>query len=213
MVRIDTEIEVFKEDIILMSQRVRKMFLTAIEVLHTGNKEKALSVVELDDYVNNANEEVNEKAVEVLSLLAPVASDLRIVIAGIKIATDLERIGDYAKAIARFVIKNDDLDPKLLPNIDALGEKFIAFFDLTMDAYARRDVKLALDLPSRDDEIDAAFKKLINYLEEMYNKQENITNLIPTIGMLRNIERAGDHTKNICENIIYEVKGQHYDFG
>ena len=213
MVKIDTEIEVFKEDIILMSQRVRKMFLTAIEVLHTGNKEKALSVVELDDYVNNANEEVNEKAVEVLSLLAPVASDLRIVIAGIKIATDLERIGDYAKAIARFVIKNDDLDPKLLPNIDILGEKFIAFFDLTMDAYARRDVKLALDLPSRDDEIDAAFKKLINYLEEMYNQQENITNLIPTIGMLRNIERAGDHTKNICENIIYEVKGQHYDFG
>jgi len=213
MVRIDTEIEVFKEDILLMSQRVRKMFLTAIEVLHTGNKEKALSVVELDDYVNNANEEVNEKAVEVLSLLAPVASDLRIVIAGIKIATDLERIGDYAKAIARFVIKNDDLDPKLLANIDVLGEKFIAFFDLTMDAYARRDVKLALDLPSRDDEIDAAFKKLINYLEDMYNKQENITNLIPTIGMLRNIERAGDHTKNICENIIYEIKGQHYDFG
>ena len=213
MVRIDTEIEVFKEDIILMSQRVRKMFLTAIEVLHTGNKEKALSVVELDDYVNNANEEVNEKAVEVLSLLAPVASDLRIVIAGIKIATDLERIGDYAKAIARFVIKNDDLDPKLLSNIDILGEKFIAFFDLTMDAYARRDVKLALDLPSRDDEIDAAFKQLISYLEDMYNQNQNITNLIPTIGMLRNIERAGDHTKNICENIIYEIKGQHYDFG
>ena len=213
MVRIDTEIEVFKEDIILMSQRVRKMFLTAIEVLHTGNKEKALSVVELDDYVNNANEEINEKAVEVLSLLAPVASDLRIVIAGIKIATDLERIGDYAKAIARFVIKNDDLDPKLLANIDILGDKFISFFDETMDAYARRDVKLALDLPSRDDEIDAAFKSLINYLEDMYNQHQNITNLIPTIGMLRNIERAGDHTKNICENIIYEVKGQHYDFG
>lgn len=213
MVKIDTEIEVFKEDIILMSQRVRKMFLTAIEVLHTGNKEKALSVVELDDYVNNANEEINEKAVEVLSLLAPVASDLRIVIAGIKIATDLERIGDYAKAIARFVIKNDDLDANLLSNIDILGDKFIKFFDETMDAYARRDVKLALDLPSRDDEIDAAFKSLINYLEEMYNRHENITNLIPTIGMLRNIERAGDHTKNICENIIYEVKGQHYDFG
>jgi len=213
MVKIDTEIEVFKEDIILMSQRVRKMFLTAIEVLHTGNKEKALSVVELDDYVNNANEEINEKAVEVLSLLAPVASDLRIVIAGIKIATDLERIGDYAKAIARFVIKNDDLDANLLNNIDILGDKFIKFFDETMDAYARRDVKLALDLPSRDDEIDAAFKSLINYLEEMYNRHENITNLIPTIGMLRNIERAGDHTKNICENIIYEIKGQHYDFG
>lgn len=213
MVRIDTEIQIFKEEIILMSQRVRKMFISAIEVLHTGNKEKALSVVELDEYVNNANEEINDKAVEVLSLLAPVASDLRIVIAGIKIATDLERIGDYAKAISRFVIKNDDLDPLVLEYVDKIGEKFIEFFDETIEAYTKRDVKLALDLPSRDDEIDAAFKDLINHIDDLYHQKKDIAHLVPTIGMLRNIERAGDHTKNICENIIYEVKGQHYDFG
>lgn len=213
MVRIDTEIEEFKEDIVLMSQRVRKMFVLALEVLHTGNKEKALSVVELDEYVNNANEEINDKAVEVLSLLAPVASDLRIVIAGIKISTDLERIGDYAKSIARFVIKNDDLDPQLLPFVDLIGNKFIAFFDETMLSYANRDVKLALDLPSRDDEIDAEFKKMVSYIEKLTEEKQNITAIVPTIGMLRNIERAGDHTKNICENIIYEIKGQHYDFG
>jgi len=213
MVRIDTEIQSFKEEILLMSQKVRKMFIMAIEVLHTGNKEKALSVVELDEYVNNTNEEVNDKAVEVLSLLAPVASDLRIIIAGIKIATDLERIGDYAKAIARFVIKNDDLDEQILTHVDHIGDKFIAFFDETMLAYANRDVKLALDLPSRDDEIDAAFKNMISYIEVLTEEKKDITHLVPTIGMLRNIERAGDHTKNICENIIYEVKGQHYDFG
>jgi len=213
MVRIDTEIQAFKEEILLMSQRVRKMFVMAVEVLHTGNKEKALSVVELDEYVNNANEEINDKAVEVLSLLAPVASDLRIVIAGIKIATDLERIGDYAKAISRFVIKNDELDPLVLEYVDNIGEKFIAFFDETMEAYSKRDVKLALDLPSRDDDIDAAFQGLINHIDDLYHQKKDIAHLVPTIGMLRNIERAGDHTKNICENIIYEVKGQHYDFG
>jgi phosphate transport system protein len=213
MVKIDVEIKEFKEEIVLMSQRVRKMFILAIEVLHTGNKEKALTIVELDEYVNNANEEINDKAVEVLSLLAPVASDLRIVLAGIKISTDIERIGDYAKAIARFVIKNDDLDPQLIKHVDVIGEKFINFFDETMLAYVNRDVKLALDLPSRDDEIDAAFKNLINQIEDLYNQKKDISNLVPTIGMLRNIERAGDHTKNICENIIYEIKGQHYDFG
>jgi phosphate transport system protein len=82
-----------------------------------------------------------------------------------------------------------------------------------MKAYADHDVKLALDLPSRDDEIDAAFKSLINHIEDLYNQKKDISHLVPTIGMLRNIERAGDHTKNICENIIYEIKGQHYDFG
>lgn len=213
MVKIDVEIQLFKDEIFLMSQKVRGMFITALEILHTGNKEKALSVVELDEYVNNANEEVNDKAVEVLSLLAPVASDLRIIIAGIKIATDLERIGDYAKAIARFVIKNDDLDKQLLPYIEVIGTKFIEFFDETIVAYINRDIKLALDLPSRDDEIDAAFKNMISYIEQLTEQNKNITHLVPTIGMLRNIERAGDHTKNICEQVIYEVRGQHYDFG
>jgi phosphate transport system protein len=213
MVRIDVEIQLFKDDIFLMSQKVRRMFITAIEILHTGNKEKALSVIELDEYVNNANEEINDKAVEVLSLLAPVASDLRIIIAGIKIATDLERIGDYAKAISRFVIKNDDLDEQLLPYIEVIGEKFIEFYDETIVAYINRDVKLALELPSRDDDIDAAFQKMINYIEQLYDEKKDISHLVPTIGMLRNIERAGDHTKNICEQVIYEVRGQHYDFG
>ncbi|KAF0226116.1 MAG: phosphate transport system [Erysipelotrichaceae bacterium] len=213
MVRIDVEIQLFKDDIFLMSQKVRRMFVTAVEILHTGNKEKALSVIELDEYVNNANEEINDKAVEVLSLLAPVATDLRIIIAGIKIATDLERIGDYAKAIARFVIKNDDLDEQLLPYIEVIGVKFIEFYDETIVAYINRDVKLALDLPSRDDDIDAAFQKMINYIEQLYDEKKDISHLVPTIGMLRNIERAGDHTKNICEQVIYEVRGQHYDFG
>jgi len=213
MVKIDVEIQLFKDDIFLMSQKVRGMFVTAVEILHTGNKEKALSIVELDEYVNNANEEVNDKAVEVLSLLAPVASDLRIIIAGIKIATDLERIGDYAKAIARFVIKNDEIDKQLLPYIEVIGAKFIEFFDETIVSYINRDVKLALDLPSRDDEIDAAFKNMISYIEQLTEQNKKITHLVPTIGMLRNIERAGDHTKNICEQVIYEVRGQHYDFG
>ncbi|TXT19244.1 MAG: phosphate transport system regulatory protein PhoU [Erysipelotrichaceae bacterium] len=134
-------------------------------------------------------------------------------IAGIKIATDLERIGDYAKAIARFVIKNDDLDEQLLPYIEVIGVKFIEFYDETIVAYINRDVKLALDLPSRDDDIDAAFQKMINYIEQLYDEKKDISHLVPTIGMLRNIERAGDHTKNICEQVIYEVRGQHYDFG
>ncbi len=213
MVKIETEIQLFKDDIFLMSQNVRRMFTMAIEVLDTGNKEKALSIVELDEYVNNANEAINDKAVEVLSLLAPVASDLRIIIAGIKIATDLERIGDYAKAIGRFVIKNDDLDQQLLPYIDTIGEKFMEFYDETIIAYINRDVKLALELPSRDDEIDAAFKNMISHIELLTEQKKDITHLVPTIGMLRNIERAGDHTKNICEQVIYEVRGQHYDFG
>ena len=213
MVRIDNEINVFKEEINAMSQRVRRMFVLALEVLDNGSKESALKIVELDEYVNNDNEEINDKGIEILSLLAPVASDLRIILAGIKIATDLERIGDYAKAIARFVIRNDQLDHQLQPYVKRLGDTFLSFFDATLTAYIQRDVKSALELPAQDDLIDDEFKKLILHIEKLTENNQPVTHLIPTIGMLRNIERAGDHTKNICEHLIYEVKGQHYDFG
>lgn len=213
MVRIETELGLFKEDIVGMSDKVRKMFVLAQQVLETGNKETALSIIDMDEYVNNDNEEVNDKAIEVLSLLAPVASDLRIVMAGIKISTDLERIGDYAKNIAKYVIKNEAVDSSILPYVQQIHEKFIQFFDEAMEAYKKQDAKKAMELPTKDDAIDAAFKKMINHINQDLEAGAPIKNLVSTVGMLRNFERAGDHTKNICEHIIYEVKGQHYDFG
>lgn len=213
MVKIDTELDLYKEQIVLMAKKVRKMYVLALEVLTTGDKVKALSIVELDEYVNNANEDINDRAVEVLSLLSPVASDLRIILAGLKIATDLERIGDYAKNIARFIIRNDKLNESLLTFVNPLGEQFLAFFDATLQAYKTLDVQKAMEIPSEDEKIDATFKQLLSYLERLEQDKHNVIAVIPTVAMLRNIERAGDHTKNICEHIIYEVKGQHVDFG
>lgn len=213
MIRIENEISIFKEDIVVMSDLVRKMFILALEVVETGDKEKALKIIDMDEYVNNDNEEISDKATEILSLLAPVASDLRIIIAGIKISTDLERIGDYAKSIARFVIKNDKLDPQLMVFVKPLSDKFIKFFDQTMLSYKNRDARAAMELPAEDEAIDTVFKKMHVHIDELLKAGTPIDNLVTTVGMLRNFERAGDHTKNICEHIIYEVKGQHYDFG
>ncbi len=214
MVKIESELQMYKDEIILMATQVRKMYTTALSILVSGDKIKALSIIELDEYVNNANENINDKAIEVLSLLSPVASDLRIILAGIKIATDLERIGDYAKNIGRFIIKNDKLDPSLLKFVNPLGDQFLQFFDASIQAYKDSDVKAALSIPAHDEKIDAMFKELLNFLSVSEKSHSlDIAKIIPTVGMLRNIERAGDHTKNICEHVIYEVKGQHYDFG
>ncbi len=210
MVKIDTELNLYREQVEIMASRVRKMYVLALEVLITGDKTNALNVIELDEYVNNANEDINDRAIEVLSLLNPVAKDLRIILAGIKIATDLERIGDYAKNMARFIIKNDKVDDSLLEYIKPLGELFLNFYDATIKSFEDLDVDAAFTNPAQDDKIDDAFKKLLAHLE---TKGDDISKLIPTVSMLRNIERAGDHTKNICEHIIYEIKGQHVDFG
>jgi phosphate transport system protein len=210
MVKIDTELSLYREQVLVMAKRVRKMYVLALDVLETGDKVRALETIELDEYVNNANEDINDRAIEVLSLLNPVAKDLRIVLAGIKIATDLERIGDYAKNMARYIIKNDKVDDTLLAYIKPLGELFLNFYDASIKCFEEADAQSALEVPAQDDLIDDAFKKLLVFLE---SRTDNISALIPTVGMLRNFERAGDHTKNICEHVIYEIKGQHVDFG
>ena len=213
MVKITTELEMFEELVFLMSEKVRRMHAWTTEILKTGDKEKALSIIELDEYVNHDEELINRRALEVLALLAPLASDLRKVIVGIKIATDLERIGDYAKSIARYVIKNEPINEAYLPYVETINSSFLKFYDATMEVYRVKDVKRALDLAKLDEEIDSTIAKLYNHLEKDNQDHEDRTNVVAFVSMLRNFERAGDHTKNILEHLIYEVTNQRYDFG
>ena len=213
MVKITTELEMFEELVFLMSEKVRRMHAWTTEILKTGDKEKALSIIELDEYVNHDEELINRRALEVLALLAPLASDLRKVIVGIKIATDLERIGDYAKSIARYVIKNEPINEAYLPYVETINSSFLKFYDATMEVYRVKDVKKALELAKLDEEIDSTIAKLYNHLEKDNQDHEDRTNVVAFVSMLRNFERAGDHTKNILEHLIYEVTNQRYDFG
>lgn len=213
MVKINLELSLFKENILLMSSRVYKMHEDALKALKTSDKDLALSIIESDEYVNNDEESVNRRALEVLALLAPVASDLRIIIAGIKIATDLERMGDYAKNIARFILKNDPILDEQMILIEEIYHVYLNFLNKVMEAFENKDLDAAFALPKMDEEIDLLIKNLFFKLEEVELNDPNTIRLIPLVGMARNIERAGDHTKNICELIIYETTGQYYDFG
>lgn len=213
MVKINLELSLFKENILLMGSRVYKMHEDALKALKNNDRDLALSIIESDEYVNNDEESVNRRALEVLALLAPVASDLRIIIAGIKIATDLERMGDYAKNIARFILKNDPVRDEQMILIEEIYRLYLDFLSKAMDAFDEENLDAAFALPKLDEEIDALIKNLFFKLEEIELNDPNTIRLIPLVGMARNIERAGDHTKNICEQIIYEATGQHYDFG
>ena len=119
--RIEERMEEYQEEILDMANRVRKSMDMAIKALISGDKELALEVIERDDHINYADESINDSAVEILSLMQPVAKDLRWLIGGIKIASDLERIGDYSKNIGRFVIKNDYLETPYDEEIEEIG--------------------------------------------------------------------------------------------
>lgn len=212
MVKIDKELDLMEESLLKMGQRVVRMHEKVIDALSDANKEIALDIMKSDEIINHLEEEINDQAVRSLALLSPVASDLRKVVADIKIASELERIGDYAKNISIFLIKHEDIDKSILDYAQAMEKGFIAMLNETMECYANRDIDKAFEIPEQDKEINILYKELKEKLKQDHSSYL-LDHIFEISSMLRNIERAGDHTKNICEHIIYMIKGQHYDFG
>ena len=192
MIRIDGKLSQMEQTLVKMGNRVVSMHECVCEVLAEPNKERELEIIQADDRINHMEEEINDLAIESLALLAPVASDLRKVIGTIKIATELERIGDYAKNIAKFLIKQDHLSDMVADYAISMEKDLITMLERAMQMKDIRAKLLADDGESRE-----------NALKELFEIS----------AMLRNIERAGDHIKNICEHVLYMMKGQHYDFG
>ena len=210
----DESLAAFQALILQMYRKVKTMHELALDILRSGDKEKALQLIYMDDFVNHLEEEINDQAQTVLALLSPVATDLRKVIAGIKIASDLERIGDYAKNIADYVIKKGPAEPPFVgEQAEAIGRLFLEMLDAAMDAYQKEDVAQAYQIPRQDEQINDQFAELSGQIETAVMQGMQMEHVVPLVAMLRNFERAGDHTKNICEHLIYQVKGQHIDFG
>lgn len=208
MVKIDEKLSYLKQRILQMATIINNMYAKVYEALDEHNVDKALEVIKMDEFVNRLDEEVNDLAIENLALLAPVASDLRKVIAAIKITTDLERIGDYAKNIASFVITDGYINEEIKDDVKVMIDNFLTMLDHAMDCYNKEDLKWAYEIPLEDENINAAFKSIVDKVKT----DENVDHVIAMSSMLRNIERAGDHTKNVCEHIIYQLKGLHIEF-
>ena len=212
MVKIDKELDTMEANVMKMARQVISMHEKVVEVLENPAREMELESMQADDIINHMEEEVNDQAVRSLALLSPVASDLRKVVADIKIASELERIGDYAKNVAKYLLKQDAQFPHVLEYAQQMEKYMINMLQETMKAYEERNVESAFEIVKRDQYLNQLVKEIRARL-----KEESGENLIEDVfvvsGMLRNIERAGDHIKNICEHIIYMMKGQHYDFG
>lgn len=212
--RLEDELMQYEKQLLFMLKKVRQMFLLSKEALLKHDKSIALQIIEMDDYVNHLDEDINHQATEMLSLLQPVAKDLRSIIAGIRLSTDIERIGDYAKNIGRYVIKNEELSDNLTELTNNIIDAVISQIDNVYLALEQNDVDAAYRIPEDDEKIDKAFIKAIVFVEDkIHADPENFKYPVRLISMLRSLERAGDHVKNICESLIYKVKGQHIDFG
>jgi phosphate transport system protein len=206
----DQELRRLDSAITQMGGMAESQLAGAIDAVTRRDAELAARIIEGDHAVDELEREVESLVVRLLALRQPMARDLRQILAGLKIASDLERIGDYAANVAKRSIalaQAPSVRPVYaLPRMGRLGQVMIK--DI-LDAYVERDADKAIAVWLRDEELDemytSLFRELLTYMIE---DPRNITACAHLLFMAKNLERIGDHTTNIAETICYLVTGE-----
>ncbi len=202
-----------QEDMLVMAGMVQEAILQGVEALKTRNVEQARRVIANDVEINNKRYETEDKCIELISLQAPLASDLRTIIAVLHITVDLERMGDHAEGIARIVLMLADEAP-LKPYIDIprMAQIAIEMMEGALEAYKQRDTALARRIIDRDDEVDELYDQLYReLLMFMIEERGTIQRATYLIWAAHNLERIADRVTNICERVVYLVEGKIQD--
>ena len=207
----DQELDKLRRLVAEMGGLGERMLADATIALMREDAKRAQSVIATDPRLDELQRRIEDNAVLMLMRRQPVANDLREVMASIRIANDLERIGDLAKNIAKRSLKVQGhmLSGKAMGGVEALSRLAQAQLKDVLDAYAQSNDKGAIDVWTRDGQIaaleNALFRELLTYMME---DPRNITFCTHLLFCAKNIERLGDHTTNIAETVHYLVTGQ-----
>lgn len=205
-------LDILKNDITDMGKLAYEAIDNSIIALKELDREIAKNIIDGDQTIDDYEMKIEISISQIIALQSPTAKDMRLVTSCLKIAIDLERMSDLAVNIAEITreIKGDHV--KQLVDIPKMAETANYMLEQAMIAFTNNDAKLAEEIAKKDDEIDNAFHAIEKELIEMMVDDDTIiTNASHLLFVLRYIERIGDHACNICESIVYIVKGQRED--
>jgi phosphate transport system protein len=209
----DQEINQLRATVSEMGGLAEAQIDAAVDALLKRDGEAALKVVERDQAIDQLEAEAEKNAIQLIALRAPMADDLRDIIAALKISSILERTGDYAKNIAKrttVLAQAEPIEPMvILPQMARLAMQMVKE---VLDAYVGRDAAKALQVRERDREVDdlynALFRELLTYMME---NPRTITPATHLLFIAKNLERIGDHATNIAEIVYYSATGKMMD--
>ncbi len=184
----------------------------AIDALIENDEEKAKRVVAADAKLDALEAEVDRMAVRLIALRAPMADDLRDVIAALKISGVVERMGDYAKNIAKRV-KNIEIPSTMEPLtlIPAMADIAQGMVRDVLNAYASRDELLAVEVINRDEKLDSFYNSIFrNLVSHMMESPQTISSAAQLLFVARNLERIGDHATNVAEMVYFAATGTYF---
>ena len=210
----DRDLGKLEAELILMSGLVEQAIFNALNALKSRDLEKSQKVIDEDDNIDQTELEIERTCIELIRREAPMAGDLRRIVASLHIAGELERIGDYAEGIAKISITMGGQPPlKELIDIPRMGDMAVRMLKRSLEAFISRDAdlvrNLSVELEKEDDEVDDLYAKVQTDLLELVKADpENAESATYLMRVAHNVERVADRAMNIVERALYQATGE-----
>jgi phosphate transport system protein len=207
----NNEMEDIRNKVLTMGGLVEQQVDLAAKAFMSYDRESAETVIQQDHLVNALEKDIDHECTEIMAKRQPAAFDLRMLIATIKIITDLERIGDEATRIAKMTMRLEGTDyyQDKYYEIEHLLELVKDMLNGALDSYARTDTEEVIAITAQDSKVDREYTSITRQLiTQMMEDPRNITRALDMLWTARALERIGDHSCNVCEHVIYMVKGK-----
>ncbi|HID89577.1 MAG TPA: phosphate signaling complex protein PhoU [Anaerolineales bacterium] len=206
----ERELQRLQGELLTLGGMVEEAITASVESLRRQDLEAARRVIDRDREINEQRFAIERDTLILIATQQPMAGDLRVLAAILEITTELERMGDYAKGIAKICLMIGK-EPLLKPLIDIprMAEKARDMLHRALDAFTRRDVEQARAIPEEDDEVDALYEQIYRELITFIMADpHNIEQANYLLWAAHNLERTADRVTNICERVIFTVTGE-----
>jgi phosphate transport system protein len=204
------EMQDVKDELLLLSSMVEKAIRDSVTALKDNDLERARQILSEDLLINRKRFEIEYSIMVLIATQQPTAHDLRLLAACLDICTELERMGDYAKGIAQINLRSEGLSlPYILRDMYSMAEKAVDMLHRVMTAFVTEDLESADAIRQEDDIIDECYSRLYrDAIQHVLGDPRNIERANYVIWAAHNLERLGDRVTNICERVIYVVRGE-----
>jgi phosphate transport system protein len=207
---LDRAIEELLAEILIQGDMVKEALSNSVGALKDRDMAKAKLIYDSDRQINKKHFQIEEDVITLIATQQPMARDLRLLAAILEITTELERMGDYAKGIARITVRigvEDLLQPA--EKFPAMASVCVNMLDRALKAFTERDAEAARSIPDEDDQVDGYYNQIYRELmDQMISTSSTVDQANHLIWVAHNLERVADRVTNVCERIVFVVTGE-----
>lgn len=207
---LDQEIKLVQDEMLLLGSLAEQAILNAVDALRRRDITAAKAIANEDRKINDKHFAIENHILIILATQSPLARDLRMLAAMLEIITELERIGDYAKGIAKVAARlADDETPIPIREISTMADKATSMLHRALGAFVSEDLAAAYAIPREDDEVDELYITIYRKIvQNMIKNPDTIDHTNQILWVIHNLERTADRVTNICERIVFIVSGE-----